>query len=142
MMASARAGPICGRASSCSLLAALRSISPPWGGAAGVAPGAAGLVAGVVGAGLGVDGLAGGLGAGVWARAGAVIRASMVVRAAKSRGRMLLSADVRWACRLCARRAGLPGIPLPLGPKHRPQEREALRVAVERRCGQDGHGRT
>src|SRR3954468_22163403 len=134
MMASARAGPICGRAPSCSLLAALRSISAPWEGAAVVA---AGLVAGVVGAGLGVDGLAGGLGAGVWARAGAAIKASMVVRAAKLRGRMLFSADVRWACRLCARRAGLPGIALPLGPKHRPQEGEALRIAVERRCGQD-----
>src|SRR5689334_2985474 len=120
MMASARAGPICGRASSCSLLAALRSISPPWDGAVVVAPGAAGLVAGVVGAGLVVDGSAGGLGAGVCASTGPVISASIVVTAAKPRGRMLLSADVRCACRLCARRAGLPGIPLPLGLKHRP----------------------
>src|SRR6185312_5909813 len=98
MMASARAGPICGRASSCSLLAALMSISPPWDGVVVVAPGAAGLVAGVVGAGLVGADLAGGLGAAVWARAGAAIRASMVVRAAKVSGRMLLSADERWAC--------------------------------------------
>src|SRR3954469_21291100 len=84
MMASARAEPICGRASSCSLEAVLMSISAPWAGAAVVAAGAVGLVAGAAGAGLEVAGLAGVLGVAVWASAGAAIRKP---RAAKAAGR-------------------------------------------------------
>lgn len=55
MIASARAEPIWGRASSCSLDAELMSIRPAWDGAVVVAAGDAGLA---VGAGLVVDGFA------------------------------------------------------------------------------------
>src|SRR4051812_45342728 len=88
MMASARAEPIWGRASSCSLEAVLMSIRPAWDGAVVVA---AGLVAGVAGAGLEVDGLAGVFGAAVCARTGTLIRPERVASAARASEGMNLS---------------------------------------------------
>src|SRR3954466_6972518 len=107
MMASARAEPICGRASSCSLEAELMSISAPWAGAAVVAAGAAGLVAGAAGAGVVVAGFAGVLGAAVWARTGAAIRRLSAVKAAGRDKRIRTLLQGRWRYRPASRMRAL-----------------------------------